>query len=188
MHRTPLALGLLFSLALLPACQTGKPVADAEPKPPSLSEWDSFRPESERERAYIGAQPSPAALAEFKERGGRVVINMRTEPEMAMLPYYEELVESLGLTYVHVPTKGSEMGPEQYDQIRAALDTAEGPVMLHCGSGGRATYMWGAHLTQAEGKSPAEAKAWCSTFRDGKVWEGGEAAIDRVAGTDTATP
>ncbi|MEM1186289.1 MAG: sulfur transferase domain-containing protein [Planctomycetota bacterium] len=155
------------------------PKAAERPAPPRISDWEDFSPESESERAFIGGQPSVEALREFKASGGMIVVNLRTDDEMARLPYYASVVEAEGLEYVHVPTRGSEMGTSQYEVVRDAIDSADGPVLLHCGSGGRAMYMWAGHMTQSDGKSPDEAKAWCSAQRE-EPWEGGELAIDRI--------
>jgi uncharacterized protein (TIGR01244 family) len=187
-----LSRNVVFLIALaspfLVGCQGGGQTAAEQPQPPDLADWEDFRPDSESANAYIGAQPTPEALAAFREAGGTVVINLRTEREMAFLPYYADLVSGEGLTYVHIPTRGSQMDAKTYDAVREAIDAAEGPVMLHCGSGGRATYLWGGHLVRAYGRSPDQAKAWCADFRGEDISKGGEAAIDRIANGETFVP
>lgn len=176
--------GLVGGALLLGGCAgSAKTDAAAEkPKPPRTAEWSDFSADSERERVFIGGQPSVAALEEFKAVGGTVVVNLRTDEEMAFLPYYGRTVEAMGLEHVRVPTGGADLGPDTHAALLEVLDRAEGPVLLHCASGGRATYLWGGHLTQADGYSAADAKLWCRDRRDGKAWEGGEAAIDRISG------
>ncbi|MEM7755769.1 MAG: sulfur transferase domain-containing protein [Planctomycetota bacterium] len=175
--KTASALTLCFGLI---GCASQKAAAPERPAPPTLRAWDTFEPDSEETRAYIGGQPSVEALEAFRASGGTVVINMRTDGEMARLPYYGTTVEGLGLEYVHVPTSGSEMGASQHELVSAALDGAEGPVLLHCGSGTRAVYMWAGHRAAVGDWSAGEAKSWCSMRRDGDAWEGGELAIDRI--------
>ena len=173
---------VLAGASILGGCASqGARASNEPPPPPRVASWDQFESDSDLDRVFLGPQPSVEALAAFREQGGSIVVNLRTESEMERMPYYAAAVEGEGLEYVHVPTRGSEMGRTQYEQLRAVLDRSEGPVLVHCGSGTRATYLWGAHLMQADGLSADEAKAWCSTRREGKVWESGDLAIDRIA-------
>lgn len=179
MLRTVVALA--FSVTMLGGCAATQTADRDEPKPPTTRDWDTFVP-TEEGNIYIGGQPSEQALDAFAASGGAVVINLRTEDEMAFMPYYDGAVAARGLTYHHLPTTGSAMGPEHYALVAAALrDAGDRPVLLHCGSGGRATYAWAMKKIETEHLSGDEAAAWCASRRDGKNWETGDAMLRAFA-------
>ncbi len=146
--------------------------------PPTYG-WETFRPASDP-NVLLAGMPSQEALDVFKARGGTTVINLRTEDEMAAFPGYRESIEARGLKYVHVPTRGSEMGEAMYTPVASAIDSASGPVLLHCGSGGRATYAYAMHRMEHEGLSADQAAAWCTATR-GKPWETGDEKLKEFA-------
>jgi uncharacterized protein (TIGR01244 family) len=108
-------------------------------------------------RVYIAGQPSEAALAELRELGVRAVVNVRTPGEMAnrdQVPYDEPAAaERLGLEYVSIPLGGRDhpYTPAAVDGLAAVLDRTEGDVLLHCGMGARAAYLWTAYLVRERG-------------------------------------
>ena len=110
-------------------------------------------------RVYIAGQPSQAALARLKERGVTAVVNLRTPAEMADLkqvPFDEAAaVSALGMEYVHIPVNGRDFPytTEAVDRFASVLVRHSGPVVLHCASGGRVSYLWSAYLIRHRGFS-----------------------------------
>ena len=51
------------------------------------------------DRFYRGAQPKENDIKVLAQLGIRTVIDLRDDPE----PYEKPMVESLGMTYVHIP-------------------------------------------------------------------------------------
>jgi uncharacterized protein (TIGR01244 family) len=151
---------LFLLLPLLGGCSTPAPRTAERPPPPTLRAWDEFKPAPEP-ALWLGGQPSEQALDEFAARGGRLVINLRTDTEMEYLPYYADAVTARGMTYVRIPIRLSEMDRAEADALRDALSRHPGPAMLHCASGGRATYLLAAHRMLTEGLGADEAIAWC---------------------------
>lgn len=159
---------LSLSLAtLLGGCASNTKRAD-QPKPPTLREWDEFKQApGAGSGVWIGGQPSDAAIDRFliDEAGqGGVVVNLRTDEEMAFLPYYDRAVAARGVRYIHIPTTGSSLNMEKVRELQTALGERPGPVMLHCASGGRATYLWAMKRMDEEGLSADEAAAWIEGF------------------------
>ena len=150
----------------------------SEPEPPRTRGWEDFT-RVDGENVWIGGQPDTDALRAFRAAGGTTVVNLRTEREMAMMPYYAEAVRAAGLRYVHAPTSGSAMGREHFETIADELD---GPVLLHCGSGGRATYAWAMRGIDTGELSAGDAVAWCHDFRGGRAWETGDGKLYEFAG------
>ncbi len=148
-------------------------------EPPPRYGWETFR-QSNNPDVILAGMPSDEALDIFAARGGTTVINLRTDSEMAAFPGYQQSIEARGLKYVHVPTSGSTMGEATYDPMAAALDEATGPVLLHCASGGRATYAWAMRRIDHEGLSAQDASVYCTETR-GKPWEKGNEILAAFA-------
>jgi uncharacterized protein (TIGR01244 family) len=110
-------------------------------------------------RVYIAGQPSQAALARLKERGVTAVVNLRTPTEMAdpkQVPFDEPAAAAaLGLEYVSIPLNGRDFPytTEAVDRFASVLERHPGPVVLHCASAVRASYLWAAYLMRHRGFS-----------------------------------
>lgn len=65
-----------------------------------------------------------------------LVVNLRTEKEMAYLPYYDRSVAARGVRYVRIPTSGSTLNEDEVEAFADAVRGHDGPVLLHCASGG----------------------------------------------------
>lgn len=180
MPRTRITAPLLCLLTLLPLSACASSSRDDGPKPPTLAEWDDLSP-IDHEPVFLGAQPSEAALDQFLSRGGRMVINLRTDKEMAYLPYYDRAVTSRGLSYVRIPSSGSTLGPATVAALDDALAGAgDRPVLLHCASGGRATYAWAMRKMTHEGLTADEAAAWVAEQR-GEISDSGRERLQSFA-------
>ncbi|MGB5999155.1 MAG: sulfur transferase domain-containing protein, partial [Thermoanaerobaculia bacterium] len=72
-----------------------------------------------------------------------------------------ELVESLGMTYVSLPVQGAAgMTEENAKALAVALDEAEQPVLLHCGSGNRIGGLFALIAYHYDDKTIEEAMAF----------------------------
>ena len=88
------------------------------------------------EGLLTGGQPSPEQISEIAARGFNTVINLRTEAETPNTD--AAFVESLGMVYIAIPIGGAEdLNEENAERLAQALDEAEEPILLHCGSGNR---------------------------------------------------
>jgi len=99
---------------------------------------------------FIAGQPTEKGLRELRAKGVTTVVNLRMPEEMARVGFDEAaLVKELGMTYVHIPMRGTATnpyGPKQLDAFAAALDAADGKVLLHCTIAWRASHLWAAYL------------------------------------------
>lgn len=111
---------------------------------------------------YIAGQPTEQALEEMRGEGVTKVINLRTEAEMSnpdMVPFDEaSKINELGMKYVQIP-QGPEdtLTPAALDAFAEAMANADGKVLVHCGSGVRASHMWAAYLVREKGMSIEDA-------------------------------
>jgi uncharacterized protein (TIGR01244 family) len=112
---------------------------------------------------FIGGQPTEKALRELKAKGVTTVVNLRMPEEMARVGFDEAaLVKELGITYVHIPMRGTAdhpYGPKELDAFAAAMASAEGKVLLHCTIAWRASHLWAAYLIRERKVPVAEALA-----------------------------
>jgi uncharacterized protein (TIGR01244 family) len=108
-------------------------------------------------RVYVGGQPTQKSLTSLAALGVTTVVNLRTPREMAdttQVPF-DEAAEAarLGMEYVAIPIGGTEFpyGPEAVEHFAQVLERRPGPVLLHCRSGVRASYLWAAYLVRFGG-------------------------------------
>ena len=95
------------------------------------------------ERVATGGQPTEAAFAKLASNGYRAVLNLRTAQEGVDLEREKQLVEKAGMRYINIPVVGSAPKSEQADEfIKAAKETANQPMLIHCGSANRVGAFW----------------------------------------------
>ena len=158
-----LAVAVILPLA---AATAGPVEFDRTAPPDTVPDIAGFQSRIHREgRVYISGQPSADALRALAGRGLTAVVNLRTPAEMddrERVPFAEAaLVDSLGLEYVHIPLGGSDFPytPAAVDSFAAALDRHDGPVLLHCTVGWRASHLWASYLVRHQGFAVDEAYA-----------------------------
>ncbi|MEZ5287927.1 MAG: sulfur transferase domain-containing protein [Vicinamibacterales bacterium] len=102
------------------------------------------------EDLFIAGQPTAQALRDLAAEGVTTVVNLRMPQEMQQVGFDEDaLARELGLTYVHIPMRGSPENPydgKALDRFAAALASAKGKVLLHCTVAWRASHLWAAYL------------------------------------------
>jgi uncharacterized protein (TIGR01244 family) len=117
-------------------------------------------PRIPREGVLSGGQPTPEQLAAAKEAGFETVINIRVPGEPGT-DSEQELVESFGMAYVSLPVRGATgMTEENARALAAALNEAEQPVLLHCGSGNRIGGLFALMAYHFDDKTVEEALAF----------------------------
>ena len=90
------------------------------------------------EHLYRGAQPTVEGFHQLQAMGVKTVVSLRAhQPNDAAFQQEQDLVESLGMRWVSLPTRMYWKPSET--QVRAflelALDPAQQPVFLHCQRG-----------------------------------------------------
>ena len=104
---------------------------------------------------FISGQPTENGLRELKKRGVTTIVNLRTPPEMARIGFDEpKLIAELGMKYVYLPVRGDSTmpySPATVASFAKVLETADGPVALHCTIAWRASHLWAAYLIKYRG-------------------------------------
>jgi uncharacterized protein (TIGR01244 family) len=81
-------------------------------------------------------QPDEAALAVFASQGYTKVIDLRTDGEDRGIDE-PAVVERLGMEYVSLPIGRDDITFDSAQMLDSLIDAADGPVLVHCGSGNR---------------------------------------------------
>lgn len=162
--RTLATAALALAIAVSAAAQgvVGKGKTGPAPDPVNLDITGLFQEKfvSIGDDLFIGGQPTEKALRDLKAKGVTTVVNLRMPAEMAQIGFDEAaLLKELGITYVHIPMRGSPenpYGPKELDRFAATLADAKGKVLLHCTVAWRASHLWAAYLIR-DRKVPVEA-------------------------------
>ena len=185
-----LAFAWVLSLAVL---LSGVVAADPAPlvefdrtaPPDTVSDYDGFRGRIYREgRLFIGGQPTEEAVRALPDHGVTCVVNLRTPKEMEdrdRVPFNEEgVLGELGIEYMWIPLGGDEhpYGPEAVAAFAHALKSHDGPVLLHCTVGWRASHLWAAFLVEYMGFGVDEA------YARGQAIGIGESPFEKLLGRD----
>ena len=101
---------------------------------------------------FISGQPTEKGLRMLRDQGVTTVVNLRSPPEMARIPFDEAaLVKELGMQYVYLPMRGTPELPYSPAAVKSfadAMSNAKGKVLLHCTIAWRASHLWAAYLIQ----------------------------------------
>ncbi|AWW73051.1 TIGR01244 family protein [Erythrobacter sp. KY5] len=107
---------------------------------------------------FASPQIGPEDIDAAKDQGIAMIVNNRPDGEEPSAPQSDEiaaLTREAGLDYVAIPIGHSGFSEPQVDEMVAALEAADGPVLAYCRSGTRSTFLWA--LAQAKsGASPDE--------------------------------
>ena len=127
-------LAALCAAGLLPGCHAHReqtPVADAVPA-------TSIQLREPRPGLYTAGQPAATDWPAIAARGVGTVIDLRAPGELKDRNEAVE-VRAAGMRYVSIPVAGAGgIDDANANALRAALDAADGPVLVHCASGNRA--------------------------------------------------
>src|SRR5437870_12140620 len=142
---------------------TGPHATGSVPAPVALDTRGLFQEKFARvgDVMFISGQPTEQGLRELRARGVTTVVNLRSPPEMARVPFDEAaLVKQLGMQYVYLPMRGTPelpYSPAALKSFADAMSNANGKVLLHCTIAWRASHLWAAYLIQYRGVPVAAA-------------------------------
>ena len=94
------------------------------------------------ERFYRGAQPKEKDYKDLAQLGINTIIDLREDPEA----YEKPMVESLGMTYVHIPMIAKKYPTPEATELflKTVNDPATGKFFVHCAGGRHRTGAMGA--------------------------------------------
>lgn len=84
-------------------------------------------------QVFRGAAPGAQGLRELAELGVVTVVDLRAEADLEV---DDALLEDLGITRHHLPTRDGQLPTEaQAAAFLEIVEEAQGPVFVHCGAG-----------------------------------------------------
>ena len=92
-------------------------------------------------RITVGPQPTQQLLERLAKRGFKTIVNLSRKGELDQVFQPEEekeLVEELGMEYLHVPVSLSNIKDSQIEEFCQSLETMPPPAYVHCRIGQRA--------------------------------------------------
>ena len=66
----------------------------------------------------------------------------RENPDELAAEALRAAIEAAGMTLIINPVVGGALTTENVDSQRAAIDTAQGPILAYCASGNRSSIVW----------------------------------------------
>ncbi len=106
------------------------------------------------ENLFVTGQLQANDFANLAEQGFKTIINNRPDDEEAgQLPQQKaaKLAADLGMAYHYLPmANGQPLPANLVDEFRSAHQAAEGPVLAHCRSGMRSSFIWALGAIAAE--------------------------------------
>ena len=103
-----------------------------------------------------GGQPTLEQLEAASAAGIKTVINLRMPGESDI---GEADVEARGMTYVSFPIASDDLSAEKAAAFAAAVEAAERPAIVHCGSGNRVGALFALKAYYEDGVDPEAAIA-----------------------------
>lgn len=86
-----------------------------------------------RGRLATAGQPTIAQFTDIKNAGYRVVINLALPTSEGAIANEREIVEALGLQYVHIPVSWDRPAIADFEQFSTTMQTqAEQSIFVHC--------------------------------------------------------
>ena len=94
------------------------------------------------ERFFRGAQPKEKDYKDLAQLGIKTIIDLRDDPE----DYAKEIVESLGMTYKHIPMIAKKYPTTEATDLflKTVNDPSTGKFFVHCAGGRHRTGAMGA--------------------------------------------
>ncbi len=127
------------------------------------------------ERLVTAGQPSEEQLKAAALEGFKTIINLATINPRYSLPDEAALVESLGMTYHHLPIAWEQPTESDFEAFEKLLNTLEGEkTLIHCAANFRVTAFYALYAMKNLGWLATQAEEfrlsiWADS--DFPVWE-----------------
>lgn len=95
------------------------------------------------EKIALSGMISEGGVPALAATGFKTIIDLRTKNEGVMEE--KALVDIAGMMYVNIPTTVAGITKEQVIAFTKVIESAQAPILIHCGSGNRASAMWASY-------------------------------------------
>jgi uncharacterized protein (TIGR01244 family) len=123
------------------------------------------------EQTITGGQPTAEQLANAAAEGVTTVINLATTSRA--LPDEASVVQSLGMTYHHIPVEWENPKPSDFAAFEGVMQgLGEDKTLIHCAANFRVTAFYSLYAQKHLGWTEAQA----NQFR-ASIWQGSDYPI-----------
>lgn len=109
---------------------------------------------------YVQGQISEQDFSDISAKGIKTIINNRPDNEEPGQPSHEEIAAiaaKQGIDYVYLPmVNGQPLPPSLVNDFKTVLDNTNDPVLVHCRSGMRSSFIWALGQIESGQLSPDE--------------------------------
>lgn len=134
------------------------PTPPADPAAAGLSSVAIPNAKTPAPDLLTGGQLTEEHVAQAKEKGVKLVVNLRAEKEAPEYEAAAKKVEEAGMKYVHIPIDGKTgegLNEENAKKLAELLN--EKPAIVHCKSGQRVGALFALKAFYVDKKTPEEA-------------------------------
>lgn len=122
------------------------------------------------DQLITGGQPTEEQLKSVAEEGFTTVINLATLNPRYSLDDEAGLVQSLGLTYYHIPVEWDNPKESDFETFeRLMKQLPDGKTLIHCAANFRVTAFYSLYALKHLGWSEAQAEAFRAS-----IWHGSD--------------
>lgn len=141
-----------------------------------MSTQDIYNYRKVNDQLITGGQPREEQLQAASQEGFTTVINLATINSSNSLEDEAGLVESLGMTYHHIPVVWTNPTAADFDSFEVAMKQLEddNKTLLHCAANFRVTAFYGLYALKNLGWTEEQAEEFrASVWQDTEypVWE-----------------
>jgi protein tyrosine phosphatase (PTP) superfamily phosphohydrolase (DUF442 family) len=119
------------------------------------------------DRVGTAGQPTAQQLADARDEGYRVVVNLAPDDAPGALPDESRTVRDLGLAYHHLPVPWDDPRPEHFVAFTRVMDgIGDEKVLVHCAANYRVTAFYSRYAMKRSGWTEEQADALMA-----RVWD-----------------
>ena len=127
------------------------------------------------DQLLTGGQPTEEQLKSAAEEGFKTVINLATINPRYSLKDEAGLVQSLGMTYYHIPVEWEHPTESDFEAFEAVMQQlTPGKTLIHCAANFRVTAFYALYGLKHLGWTEAQAEAFRASIWEGShhpIWE-----------------
>lgn len=124
--------------------------------------------------AEIGTsgQPTQSQFSTLQDSGYQTIINLALKTSTNALENEKEIVEALGMNYIHIPVKWEHPKIEDLEDFFEAMSQEYKPIFVHCAANMRVSAFMYLYNRLQKQMSEEEAKAYLTqVWTPNKTWQ-----------------
>jgi uncharacterized protein (TIGR01244 family) len=140
-----------------------------------VSTQDIYNFRRVNDQLITGGQPDEEQIKSAADEGVTTIINLATINRQSSLPDEAGLVQSLGMTYYHIPVDWGNPTESDFDTFEKIFKRVSGEkTLVHCAANFRVTALYSLYAMKHLGWSEAQADEYRASIWKGSdhpVWE-----------------